>query len=485
MARRNVSSGEKKPVGDRIPPYSEEAERGVLGSIMLDCDRVMDLCISSQLVAESFYVPSHRTLYEAMRKMHAANKVIDVVTVADYLSMDGSLDKIGGSVFLDGLIDSTPTAAHAEYYIKIVYDKHVLRCIIDCARDAEQKCYDPDVDAAAILDTTEQSFMDITERQHGDLVLWQDAIKTAMGHVEQISAGSSVHAGISTGLRNLDNIVLGLRKGEMIVLAARPSMGKTSLAMNICENIALGRRPVEKACPVGVFSLEMSQEALIMRMLCSHAEVRSDRLLRGYFSDAIHKKLINAASALSKAEIYVDDTGGLDIMELRARARRMKKKYHIELIMIDYLQLLHYRDYSNQGRQLEIAAISGHIKAMAKELNIPVLVLSQLSRAPEQRSGGDAGKPKLSDLRDSGAIEQDADVVWLLRRPCVYLSDDDPDIDRTLAIVDVAKQRNGRVGEVKLNFEESFTRFRDRALGVDGPEIAAEGVTADEEVDVY
>ncbi len=467
MARDFASSKSVLSPLDRLPPYSEEAERGVLGAIMLDSSKVMDLCATSQVMIDSFYVPAHKILYETMQKMYGESKVIDILTVTDYLSDDGSLKKIGGSVFLDRLIDSTPTVAHAEYYIKIVYDKHVLRCIIDCAREAEQACYDSEDNAGTILDKTEQSFMDITERQHGDLILWPDAIQTTMEHVESIFDGNNKYAGgIPTGLLNLDKVVLGLRRGEMIVLAARPSMGKTSLAMNICENTALGHNSAHESRPVGVFSLEMSQEALIMRMLCSHAEVQSNQLLGGYASNDMHKRLINAASALSKAEIYVDDTGGLDVMELRARARRMKKKYDIGLIMIDYLQLLHYSGYANQGRQLEIAAISGHIKAMAKELDLPVLVLSQLSRAPDQRTGDSSGKPKLSDLRDSGAIEQDADVVWMLRRPCVYATGEDAE-DRTLAIVDVAKQRNGRVGEVELNFEENFTRFRDRARGVD------------------
>ncbi len=467
MAQDFASSKSVLSSLDRQPPYSEEAERGVLGAVMLDSSKVMDLCLTSQLSTESFYVPAHKTLYDAMQKMHATGKVIDVLTVTDFLNDEGSLKKVGGSVSLDRLIDSTPTVAHAEYYIQIVYDKHVLRCIIDCARDAEQSCYDSEDDAGTILDKTEQSFMDITERQHGDLVLWSDAVKTTMENVEAIFDGDNKYAGgMPTGLLNLDKVIIGLRKGEMIVLAARPSMGKTSLAMNITENVALGNNSAHESRPVGVFSLEMSQEALIMRMLCSHAEVRSDQLMGGYASNAMHKRLANAASALSKAAIYVDDTGGLDVMELRARARRMKKKYDIGLIMIDYLQLLHYSGYAKQGRQLEIAAISGHIKAMAKELDVPVLVLSQLSRAPDQRSGGDVGKPRLSDLRDSGAIEQDADVVWMLRRPCIYASSDE-DADRTLAIVDVAKQRNGRVGEVELNFEESFTRFRDRARGVD------------------
>ena len=466
MPRDSVSSRAAAPTLDRLPPYSEEAERGVLGSILLDSSRVMDLCLAAQVLEESFHVPAHRTLYEAMQKMHTLGKVVDVVTVTDFLSTDNAFVQMGGSTFLDRLIDATPTAAHAEYYIGIVNQKFILRSIIDCARAAEQSCHESEEEAETILDRTEQSFMDITERQHGDLVLWTQAVKSTMQTVESIFKGDNKYAGgIPTGLTNLDKVAMGLRPAEMVVLAARPSMGKTSLAMNIAESVALGHNAAHECWPVGVFSLEMSQESLVMRMLCSHAEVRSDQLMGGFASQTAHKRLVNAASALGKAQLYVDDTGGLDVLELRARARRMKKKFNIGLIVIDYLQLLHSREYAKQGRQLETASISGHLKSMAKELKLPVLVLSQLSRAPEQRSEK-TGKPKLSDLRDSGAIEQDADMVWMLRRPCKYASDDEAE-DRTLAILDVCKQRNGRTGEIELNFEESYTRFRDRAVGVD------------------
>ena len=281
-------------------------------------------------------------------------------------------------------------------------------------------------------------------------------------------------SGISTGFLNLDHKLRGLRSGEMLVLAARPSMGKTSLAMNICECLALGRdlngQPLKGGseahggkCPVAIFSLEMSQEALAMRMLCAHAGISGYQLEGGYLnSQQVNRHFLKAASELNQASLYVDDTGGLDVMELRARARRLKKQYGIGLIMVDYLQLLNCREYARQGRQLETSAISGHLKSMAKELNLPVLVLSQLSRAPEQRVGDRTGTPRLSDLRDSGAIEQDADVVLLLRRPCKYKGDKEYD-DKTLAIVDVAKHRNGPTGEVRLNFDEHFTRFSDRA----------------------
>lgn len=464
MPEEAVSAPSGTRIG-RVPPYSEEAEKGVLGSILLDPLRVVDLCVENQILPESFYKPAHGVIYRALRQMSVEGSVIDVLTAAEYMVKNGLLEKAGGPGCLDQLVDSTPTAAHAEYYIDIVRQKHLLRKVIDAARHAETMCYGSPETADTILSNVEQNFLDITEGQHGAMQQWTEAIKDTMQHIEDVFNGAKVLSGISTGFANIDKVALGLRAGEMIVLAARPSMGKTSLAMNIAENVALGVSGDKTPHPVGIFSLEMAQDALIMRMLCSHAGVSSFKIAQGYIGQAIHGKLTQAASVLMKAPIFLDDTGGLDIMELRARARRMYKKHHIQLIVIDYLQLLHSSEYAGQGRQIETAYISGNLKAMAKELKIPVLVLSQLSRAPEQRDK--LGKPKLSDLRDSGAIEQDADVVCMLRRPCRYPDDEETE-DTTLAILDFVKQRNGPTGEVRLNFEEDYTRFRDRARGVDG-----------------
>lgn len=459
---------------DRSPPHSEEAERGVLGSVLLDAGRVMDLCIESQLSPESFYVPVHRSLFESFFELHNRGAAIDVLTVAEQLRTAGRLDTVGGTGFLDQLVDGTPTAAHAEFYIDIVRQRHMLRTVIACAREAESSCYGTQESADVILGRVEQSFLNISERQHGYMTPWPQAVTQAMEHVETVFAtqGMGGVRGIPTGLNNLDHVLQGMRDSEMIVLAARPSMGKTALAMNIAQNAALGDVRDHKPHAVGVFSLEMSAESLILRMLCTMAKVSSFRLMGGEVGGReIHGNLMHAASRLKKAPIYLDDTGGLDVLEVRARARRMKKKYNIEMIVIDYLQLLRSKEYADQGRQLETASISSNLKSMAKELKVPVFVLSQLSRAPEQRDK--SGKPKLSDLRDSGAIEQDADVVCMLRRPCKYDGDDEHE-DKSLAIVDVAKQRNGPTGEVRLDFQEEYTWFRDRAQpGVDGLDEAA------------
>ena len=455
----------------RLPPHSLEAERGVLGSILLDAARVMDLCLETGFEEEHFHLHAHGVVFGTFKSMAAAGTPIDLLTTVQQLRAAGRLDDVGGAEFLEKLVDATPTAAHAEYYIDVVRQKALLRRAIACVRKVEAQCYEEGQSADQILSSAEQQFLDIAEHQKRGGQSWTDAIKATFTRLERIMQGGV--SGVATGFLNLDNKLLGLRNGEMLVLAARPSMGKTSLAMNICECLALGRdmngRPLKGGfeeyggkCPVGIFSLEMSQEALAMRMLCATAGIAAFSVGSGLNPQNANLKFMKAASELNQALMYIDDTGGLDIMELRARARRMKKQHGIGMIMIDYLQLLNCREYARQGRQLETSAISSQIKSMAKELNIPVVVLSQLSRAPEQRVGGNAGRPRLSDLRDSGAIEQDADVVLLLRRPSKYPGDPEFD-DRELTIVDVAKHRNGPTGEVRLNFDESLTRFSDRA----------------------
>ena len=458
----------------RVPPNSLEAERGVLGSILLDAgsdSRVLDLCIENSISVESFVSSAHQLIFETVFEMSRAGALIDPLTLCDRLRSLERLEAIGGAATIQSLIDGTPTSAHAEYYIGILRQKHLLRKVITASRDAERRCFDEAVSADIILGEVEQKFLGIADKNSSTGVSWPQAIGNTMAHIEKLfMQGSGAVSGLPTGFANLDKKLKGLRAGEMIVLAARPSMGKTSLAMNIAECISLGRdiygRPMKgdhnRPHPLAVFSLEMSTESLAMRMLCGFAKVPGFQIDQGMAgSKKFHGQLAEAASMLAKAPIYVDDAGGLDVMDMRARARRLKKRYKIELIIIDYLQLCNCREFSKQGRQIETSQISGQIKAMAKELNLPVIVLSQLSRAPEQR-GDKSNKPKLSDLRDSGAIEQDADVALLLRRPCKAPGSEESE-DRLLAIVDVAKHRNGPTGEVRLNFEDDLTRFGDRA----------------------
>ena len=472
---RKVTDSLSSPAALRTPPHSAEAERGVLGSVLLDAaasdSRVLDLCTENGITPESFFAPANRLLFETLMEMSHAALTIDPLTLNERLRALNRLDEIGGSAYIQALIDETPTAAHAEYYINIVRQKHLLRSVITCARDAERRCFDEAVSADLILGEVEQQFLGIADRRDGTGLTWSQAIGNTMGHIDRLfSLGPGGVAGLPTGFANLDKKLKGLRNGEMIVLAARPSMGKTSLAMNIAECVALGKdiygRPMKgdhnRSHGVAVFSLEMSTESLAMRMLCGFAGVPGFQIDQGLINPKkINQQLTRAASELGKAPIYVDDSGGLDVMDMRARARRMKKRYKIELVVIDYLQLCNCREFAKQGRQIETSQISGQIKAMAKELNLPVIVLSQLSRAPEQR-GDKSNRPKLSDLRDSGAIEQDADVALLLRRPCKAPGSEESE-DMRLAIVDVAKHRNGPTGEVRLDFDDSLTRFGDRA----------------------
>ena len=449
---------------DRLPPYSEEAERGVLGSALLDAGRVVDLAVERGLRPESFYVPAHQALFELFLDMSHEGRPVDLLTVGDRLRDQGRLEEIGGSTFLDQLVDATPTPAHAEYYIEIVRQKHLLRLIIDRAREAIDTTYGAEESADSILGKVEQSFFEIGETQRGQVLPWPTLVKEAVEEIEKIYALKKGLTGIPTGYPDLDRILLGLHPTDMIILAARPSMGKTSLALNIVENVALGEGGDHEARPVAVFSLEMSKEQLVRRMICSHAKVPAHKLSSGMLFAEHHGHLMNAASALNKANILLDDTAGLEVLELRSRARRMKRRFNIQMVVVDYLQMLNFPQFAGEGRQRETAAISGALKAMAKELKIPVLVLSQLSRAPETRSA--TAVPKLSDLRDSGSLEQDADVVLLLRRPCKYPEDPDH-ADELLAIVEVAKHRNGPTGPVQLNFFEQYTRFESRAAGVD------------------
>ncbi len=463
----------------KTPPHSAEAERGVLGSILLDAEtgedtRVLDLCLTHGIESESFFDPRHRIIFETLLEMSRETLPVDGVTLIERLRARGRLESVGGLPVVEALISGTPTSAHAEYYIDIVRQKHVLRKLISTAQETERKCYDGDGrNADVILGEAESAFLGIG----GDTSTktdWKTAIDRTFRSLERLFESTGMIEGLPTGFKYIDEKLLGLKPAEMIVIAARPSVGKTSFAMNIAECVAMGAdingRKFEgengRPHPVLIFSLEMDAESLAKRMLCGRAHVSSWRIARNLMA-ATEKadataSLIRAAGELKKAPIYIDDASGLDISDLRARARRMKRQHGIELVVIDYLQLCQCREVSKQGRQIEVSRISGSIKSMAKELHIPVIVLSQLSRANEQR--GDKNEvPKLSDLRDSGAIEQDADVVMMLRRPSMVRATRDDVETQNLAVVDIAKHRNGEVGDVKMNFFRDYVRFGDRS----------------------
>lgn len=470
--RKKIFSKEKPAF--RVPPYSAEAESAVLGAILLDALRTIELCYEAGITEESFWIAPNRTIFETAIRMNGAGQPVDMVTITEALRVRGELDAVGGTVAIERLVDATPAVAHADYYTTILREKHLLRRIITAAENAQEKCYAPDRSIDLIVSETEQEVLAISETQPENSLNWNESLTATMGKIDQMLQRKDGISGLSTGFKNIDRKVSGLRNAEMIVLAGRPSMGKTSLGINICENVALGSNvmgaKVREPVPVGIFSCEMSTDALITRMICSRARISLQRVMSGYEKkqDA-NTKITRAASDFMNAPIYVDDTGGLDVIDLRARARRMKKKYGIGLIMIDYLQLLNSREYASQGRQLETSNISSNIKSMAKELNIPVLVLSQLSRAPEVREKD--GKPRISDLRDSGSIEQDADVVMLLWRPSYYARNrrssgqDVSSVSDKAAELDIGKNRNGPVGKAHLIFEAEFTQFSDAAEG--------------------
>ena len=443
--------------GLRIPPHSEEAERGVLGSILLDPSGSLDKCLAKRLGADSFYDRRHHALYEQLLDMSQANVPMDALTIGEWLKNKGALDKVGGYDYLVQLQDSTLVPAHVEFYCDLVMEKKLYRTLIEKSSESIDKAYKGEEEASLLINAAQEELFALSAHGAEKIPDWKDSVRDAFIEIENTDP-TQVVTGVTSGLTDLNKLTGGLQKTDMIVLAARPAMGKTSLALNIAENAALGTKgdPV----PVAVFSLEMSREQLVKRMLFSNARIGAYKLKdgRGMTKDE-HGRLTRAVDQLSKAQIYIDDTPGLEAVEMRSRARRLKERYGIGLIVIDYLQLMNYSKFANDGRQRETMAISGAVKAMAKELDVPVIVLSQLSRAAE--STGD-NIPKLSHLRDSGAIEQDADMVWLLYRPSYYAKGDDRNSDN-LAVLDVAKYRHGATGEVKLSFIREYTRFEDRA----------------------
>ena len=466
----------------KTPPNNPEAERAVLGSILVDTtvrgeDRIMDICLTKGVSPETFFEPRNREIFAAMLHLNRLGKPTGALMVNEYLRSEGKLDAVGGAGYVQSLIEQTPTTAHAEHYLELIRGKYLRRLMIERASKVVEKCYDEGEwpDPQAVLGEAEKSFLEIGVQGDGTMP-WSSAVQSSFDRLnDMFKSNGTTFEGLSTGLTHLDEKLQGLKNSEMIVIAARPSVGKTSLAMNIAESCALGldmnNVPVKtdkgKRHPVMIFSLEMPVEALTRRMVAGRAHINTWRLNRNLCSrvekQALMQNLFQAAGDLKDAPIYVDDAAGLDVMDLRARARRAKKQHGIELIVIDYLQLCTCREAARQGsRQIEVSMISQQIKAMAKELKVPVIVLSQLSRANEQR-GDKFERPKLSDLRDSGAIEQDADVVFLLRRPSRTPSDPDSG-DETLAIIDVAKNRNGETGEVKVNFFREYTRFGDREI---------------------
>jgi len=447
---------------DRLPPHAPDAERGVLGCILLSPSEAVGECLRLLRPGEeSFYDLRHRAIYALLVRMYDAQEPIDLITLQQRLRDTSQLDAVGGLTYLNQLADAVPSAANLAYYLEIVLEKHLLRRMLQTCTTVISRIFDYEGDVPALLDEVERDILRINEeRERPETRAIKDLVNTAINTIEDLHARQGMLSGLATGFGDLDKMTSGLHPGEMIVIAARPSMGKTSLAMNIAEHAALDLQQ-----PVGVFSLEMTAESLVLRMMCSRAEVNLRDVREGFLAERDFPRLTHAAGEIAGAPLFIDDTSGLSILQLRARARRMWQQYKIKLLVIDYLQLLHSETRrAKDNRQQEIAEISSGIKALAKELEIPIIILSQLNRDVEKDK---SRKPKLSDLRESGSIEQDADVVGLLYKPAREGEDEEsvPRDDGTGIPVCllIAKQRNGPTGDVALTFLKRFTRFKPAA----------------------
>ncbi|MGH8102303.1 MAG: replicative DNA helicase [Chthoniobacterales bacterium] len=450
----------------RTPPHSVEAEQGVLGSMLISPRDAIAECVE-KITEEYFYIPAHQIVYRELVDLWNAAQAIDLITFTQILRDRNLLDVVGGPAFVTSLFTFVPTAANIEYYIEIVRDKYILRSIIAAATESVRRAYEEQDEVNNLLDEVEQRIFAVGEdRFKGQILSMKDQVMEAIDAIEKLYERKGGITGISTGFIEFDRMTSGLHPAEMIVIAARPSMGKTALAMNIVEHVA-----ISQGLAVGVFSLEMSSQQLVQRLLCSRARVNLQKVRDGFLAERDFPSLTAAASKLADAKIFIDDSAGLSILELRAKARRLRAQQDIQLIVVDYLQLLRSTTRRAQdNRQLEISEISAGLKGLAKELKIPVIVVAQLNRQPEQRSGG---KPRLSDLRESGSIEQDADLVGLLVRPEIYEEDEEARAEKAgEAEFIIAKQRNGPVGEIPLTFLKEFTRFETRARNVSEPDEA-------------
>ena len=433
----------------KVPPQNIEAEQSVLGAVLLDnfaMNKVMDI-----VSPDDFYKGPHRRIFSAMLDLNERNETIDLITLTDHLKAKNELDSVGGASYLSELVNSIPTAANVRQHSKIVHDKAMLRNLISVATDIISQGYEDSGQVEDLLDRAESTIFAITEKKiRPSFVSLKEIMKDSFATIERLAENKERVTGIPTGFKDLDERTAGFQPSDLIVIAGRPSMGKTALALGIAQHAS-----IERHATTAIFSLEMSKEQLVLRMLCSAARVDAHRVRTGYIGRADWPRLTTAAGKLTEAPIFIDDTPALSVLEMRAKARRLKKEHGLDLIIVDYLQLMRGRGDS-ETREREISEISRSLKALAKELAVPVVALSQLSRAVESR-GGDK-KPVLADLRESGAIEQDADVVLFVFRKEVY----DPSEENVgLAEINIGKQRNGPVGTVKMTFINSYTRFED------------------------
>lgn len=440
----------------RVPPHADEAEESVLGAMMLDKEAVSKAL--QHLDYTAFYKDAHQLIFRAMMELFEEGEPIDQVSVIDRLKRMKQLDKAGGAYYITGLVEATPTSANVEHYAKIVLEKSILRKLIISATEIQSEAYEAKEAAFDILDSAEQRIFALSEsRLKAGFKSFSSVLTQTFEHIDSIHQKKFHTTGVPTGIIELDDLTSGFQSGDLVILAGRPSMGKTALALSIVRNSA-----VEYNVPVGFFSLEMADYQLAMRLLCAEAKVDSHLVRTGKLPQDQWRRLSEQTGRLAKAPIFIDDSPALSMMEIRAKARRLKAEHNVQMVVVDYLQLI--KGHKAESRQQEITEISRSLKALAKELSIPVLALSQLSRAVENRAGDH--RPQLSDLRESGAIEQDADVVMFIYRPVVYKRRMDEEMtleDERKAEIIVAKQRNGPTDTVHLVFIDKYARFENLA----------------------
>ena len=446
MARVAKTPEEKR---GKVPPQNIDAEQSVLGGVLIDpeaLNKIVDI-----VDAEDFYREDHRAICRIILDLYEKNEPIDLVTVSSLARDRGLLDKIGGVTNLSRLVDSMPTSANIAQYARLVREKALLRGMMHIATEIVEKGYDVDTNVDGFIDEAERMIFQISEKKYRpSFYAIKDLVMENVKTVERLCEKKQAVTGVATGFVEVDKLTSGLQPSDLIIVAGRPSMGKTAFCLNIAQHVALS----DGGVPVGIFSLEMSKEQLVMRLLSSEAEVEFSKLRSGLVKDAEWHQLGTAAGRLYTAPIYIDDTPALSILELRARARRLKKEHGLQLLVIDYLQLMRGRVSSLDRREQEISEISRFLKALAKELNIPVIAISQLNRMVEQREDK---RPRLADLRESGAIEQDADVIIFIYRDEVYNRNSER---KGVADIIIGKQRNGPTGEIETAFLAAYTTFK-------------------------
>ena len=442
-------------IEERVPPQNIEAEQAVLGAMLIDKEAIAKA--TELLSADDFYREAHRVIFSAMLELYNKNEAVDMVTVTEILKRDNKLEDIGGIAYITSLANVVLTAANVKYHAEIVAEKSVLRQLVRVSTEIAAMGYEANDDVGTLLDTAESRILEISNRKKkADFTAINDILMDSVQSIESLLQNKGGLTGLPAGFADLDKLTSGLHPSDFIILAARPSMGKTALALNIVQNVALRAHKVIGGEPrsVAFFSLEMSKEQLVNRMLCAEAGIDSQRLRVGEMHDEDWTHLWDACDTMSRAKIYIDDTAGITAMDMRSRARRLKAEHGLDLIVVDYLQLMQGSGKRNNSgdRQQEVSEISRSLKALARELDVPVLALSQLSRSVESRQ---IKRPMLSDLRESGSLEQDADIVAFLYREDYY----NPDTENKHTELIIAKHRNGPVDTVNLFFQKQFTKF--------------------------